>query len=113
MDNNIQVKSSTYGTMISGALVFGALFILIWVEQHFSITFTLDALPNWARVKIESQYDGILITATKISKSGGGDFESYSKGVADSILANLVYPRTTDALSPTELKQEQTKDYGK
>ena len=61
-------KTSRQGTMISGALTFAALFVLIYPDQHFDITFTLDTLPRWMKQMIEQSSDGILITATKISK---------------------------------------------
>jgi len=60
------------GLQIAGALVLAALYILAEEDQPFTVTFTLDALPSVLRKRIEAVSDGMLITATRITK--GSDF---------------------------------------
>jgi hypothetical protein len=61
------VKNS--GLLIAAALVLAALYILGDEDQPFTVTFTLDALPDLLRRRIELLSDGMLITATRISKT--------------------------------------------
>ena len=61
------------GLLIAGALIMAALYILGEEDKPFSVTFTLEALPAVLRNKIELFSDGLLVTATRISKSS--DFE--------------------------------------
>ena len=56
------------GLLIAGALILAALFILTDEEQPFAATFTLDGLPHVLRKRIELISDGMLITATRITK---------------------------------------------
>lgn len=57
------------GLMIAAALILAALYIFGDEDQPFTVTFTLDALPDVLRRKIELLSDGMLITATRISKN--------------------------------------------
>lgn len=57
------------GLLIAAALILAALYILGDEEQPFTVTFTNDSLPDLLRRRIQLLSEGMLITATRISKN--------------------------------------------
>lgn len=86
------------GLLVAGALVLSALYILSDEDDPFTVTFTLDALPRVLRDKIALFADGILITATRISKNS--DFTIHP--LTDKEFEGIVMNRLRDAFGLRE-----------
>lgn len=76
------------GLMIAGALILAAVYILSDEEGPFTVTFTLDALPHSLRKRIETVSDGMLITATRITKNSDFPFSDLSEKQFEGIVVN-------------------------
>jgi hypothetical protein len=87
------------GILISGALILAALYILLDEIEMFTVTFTLDALPNALRRRIEVLSDGMLVTVTRISKSN--DLPG-SSALSDKEFGGIVINRLRDAFGLRE-----------
>lgn len=86
------------GLLIAAALVLAALYILGEEDEPFTVTFTLDALPNILRKPIELLSDGMLITATRISKTTGR-----YQPLSDKEFEGIVINKLRDAFGLREL----------
>lgn len=86
------------GLLIAAALVLAALYILGDEDQPFTVTFTLDALPDLLRRRIELLSDGMLITATRISRT-----TEHYQPLSDKEFEGIVINKLRDAFGLREL----------
>lgn len=77
---------SNKGLLLAAALILAALYVLTDEEKPFTVTFTLDALPQVLRKRIEPFSEGLLITATRISK--GGNYSPLTNKQFEGIVVN-------------------------
>ena len=77
-----------HGLLIAAALIMAAIYILSEEDKPFTVTFTLDALPEILRRKIELLSDGMLITATRISKTTDHTYTPMSDKAFEGIVVN-------------------------